>query len=93
MGKPLAECKWDVDDVAYCFEYYAGKAAELDSRQGVPVPLPDSDYRCELRYDAVGVAACIVPWNYPLLSAPRRARRGRHRLHRLHRRRAACPLA
>ena len=49
--------------------YYAKKAIELDARQGEPVQLPDEDYRCELRYDAVGVAACIVPWNYPLLMA------------------------
>ena len=69
MGKPLAESKWDVDDVIYCFEYYANKAVELDARQGTPVSLPDEDYKCELRYDAVGVAACIVPWNYPLLMA------------------------
>ena len=69
MGKPLAESKWDVDDVAYCFEYYATKATELDGKQGTPVPLPDEDYKCELRYDAMGVAACIVPWNYPLLMA------------------------
>ena len=55
MGKILAECKWDVDDVIYCFEYYAGKAVELDAKQGVAVPLPDAEYACELRYDACGV--------------------------------------
>ena len=44
-------------------------ATELDGKQGTPVPLPDEDYKCELRYDAMGVAACIVPWNYPLLMA------------------------
>ena len=44
-------------------------AAALDARQGEPVKLPDDDYTCELRFDAVGVAACIVPWNYPLLMA------------------------
>ena len=69
IGKILTECKWDVDDVVYCFEYYADRAVELDARQGTRVELPDEDYRCELRYDAVGVAACIVPWNYPLLMA------------------------
>lgn len=24
MGKPIAESEWDMDDVAGCFEYYAG---------------------------------------------------------------------
>jgi betaine-aldehyde dehydrogenase len=42
---------------------------ELDAKQGTPVPVPDEDYTTELRYDAVGVAACIVPWNYPMLMA------------------------
>ena len=70
MGKLLSECRWDVDDVIYCFEYYAKQAVEvLDARQGTPVALPDDDYTCELQYAATGVAACIVPWNYPLLMA------------------------
>ena len=69
MGKLIAECKWDVDDVIYCFEYYAGLAAGLDARQGTPVPLPDEEYKAELRYHSMGVAACVVPWNYPLLMA------------------------
>ncbi|KAL1527643.1 hypothetical protein AB1Y20_009029 [Prymnesium parvum] len=69
MGKPLAESKWDVDDVAACFEYYAELAVQLDARQGTPLELPDADYRATLRYEPVGVAAAIVPWNYPLLMA------------------------
>lgn len=26
MGKPVAESEWDMDDVAGCFEYYAGRS-------------------------------------------------------------------
>jgi acyl-CoA reductase-like NAD-dependent aldehyde dehydrogenase len=29
MGKPIAEAEWDMDDVAGCFEYYAGTAFAL----------------------------------------------------------------
>ena len=32
-GKPIAEAKWDMDDVAGCFEYYADLAEQLDKRQ------------------------------------------------------------
>lgn len=32
-GKPLDESAWDMEDVAACFEYYAGLAGALDARQ------------------------------------------------------------
>ncbi|KAL3916376.1 MAG: hypothetical protein SGPRY_006845, partial [Prymnesium sp.] len=69
MGKPLTESMWDVDDVSACFEYYADLAVQLDARQGTPIELPDADYKTAVRYEPVGVAAAIVPWNYPLLMA------------------------
>ena len=69
MGKPLAESKWDVDDVIYCFEYYAGKAEAFDAQQDAPISVPDADYTCRLRHEPMGVCALIVPWNYPLLMA------------------------
>ena len=31
-GKPIAEAEWDVDDVAGCFEYFAGLAEGLDEK-------------------------------------------------------------
>ena len=68
-GKPMPESIWDIEDVVACFEYYAEQAEALDRRQGTPVALPDDDYTCELHWAPVGVAALIVPWNYPLLMA------------------------
>ena len=53
MGKILAESKWDIDDVMYCFEYYAKKAEELDAQQGAALTLPDADYTCHMRYEAM----------------------------------------
>lgn len=68
-GKPLPEARWDVGDAIGCFRYYAGLARELDGRQNEPLALPDERFRCSLRYEPVGVAGQIIPWNYPLLMA------------------------
>jgi betaine-aldehyde dehydrogenase len=70
-GKPLPEALWDVDDVCGCFRYYAELARELDGKQYTAVPLPagTEDYRASLRYEAAGVVAAIIPFNYPLLMA------------------------
>lgn len=69
MGKPLKEAEWDVDDVAYCFSYYADLAEALDKKQLTPVQVPHASFTCHIRYEPIGVAACIIPWNYPLLMA------------------------
>jgi len=66
-GKPIEESKWDLDDVAGCFKYYAGLARDLDTKQNTAVDVGDADYECLLRYEAAGVAGLIVPFNYPLL--------------------------
>jgi len=70
-GKPLPEALWDLDDVSGTYTYYAGLARELDGKQYEPVTdlPPGGDYTASLRYEAVGVVAAIVPWNYPLLMA------------------------
>ncbi|KAI7837126.1 hypothetical protein COHA_009045 [Chlorella ohadii] len=67
MGKPIAEAEWDLDDVAGCFDYYAGLAEQLDGRQYEGVDLGSDDFRCALRREPLGVVALITPWNYPLL--------------------------
>jgi betaine-aldehyde dehydrogenase len=68
-GKPLPEALWDMDDVAGCFSMYADLAEELDGRQNEPLPLPDDRFKTLLRHEPVGVAAQVIPWNYPLLMA------------------------
>jgi betaine-aldehyde dehydrogenase len=68
-GKPLPEALWDIDDAAGCFDYYAELAEGLDDRQGQALEVPDARFRSKVRYEPVGVAALIVPWNYPLLMA------------------------
>ncbi len=64
-GKPIVEAEFDIDDVATCFEYYGGLATKI---HGEVVPVPDKAMSLALR-EPIGVAAQIVPWNYPLLMA------------------------
>ena len=67
-GKPLAEARVDMADAAASFEYYAGKAVELEARQNSDVAVPDNNYRSQLRLEPAGVSALIVPWNFPLVT-------------------------
>jgi betaine-aldehyde dehydrogenase len=64
-GKPIVEAEFDVSDAAACFEYYGGLATKI---HGEVVPVPDGALTLALR-EPVGVAAQIIPWNYPLLMA------------------------
>lgn len=68
-GKPIAEAQWDVDDAQQCFGYYADLAEELDRQQEEEIALPDDRFRSVARREPVGIAAQIIPWNYPLLMA------------------------
>lgn len=68
-GKPYPEAEWDVDDVANCFEFYAGLAEELDTKQWQGVDVGDDGYLARMRHEPIGTVAAIVPWNYPLLMA------------------------
>lgn len=66
-GKRLSESLGDVAGAARCFEYYAGACDKL---QGDTLPL-DADHLGYTRWEPVGVAAQIIPWNYPLSTAAR----------------------
>ncbi|HTV57443.1 MAG TPA: aldehyde dehydrogenase family protein [Verrucomicrobiae bacterium] len=64
-GKPIVEAEYDIGDVATCFEYYGGLATKV---LGHVNPVPDNALSFTLR-EPIGVAAQIIPWNYPLLMA------------------------
>src|SRR5580692_2828291 len=64
-GKPIVEAEYDIGDVATCFEYYGGLATKI---QGHVNPVPANALSFTLR-EPMGVAAQIIPWNYPLLMA------------------------
>ncbi|MBB3810421.1 aldehyde dehydrogenase family protein [Pseudochelatococcus contaminans] len=67
-GKPLPESTWDLEDAAGCFDFYAGLAEELDDEVET-VKLADARFVSKAVREPIGVAAAIVPWNYPLLMA------------------------
>lgn len=64
-GKPIVESEFDMADAATCLEYYGGLATKI---HGETLPVPDNALNFTLK-EPVGVAALIVPWNYPLLLA------------------------
>ncbi len=64
-GKPIVESEYDIGDVATCFEYYGGLATKL---HGEVLTVPDNALSMAVK-EPIGVAAQIIPWNYPLLMA------------------------
>ena len=64
-GKPIVESEMDMADTATCLEYYGGMATKI---HGETLPVPDNALNFTLK-EPVGVAALIVPWNYPLMLA------------------------
>ncbi|PQQ08445.1 betaine aldehyde dehydrogenase 1 chloroplastic-like [Prunus yedoensis var. nudiflora] len=68
-GKPLDETTSDIDEVAGCFEYYAGLAEGLDAKQKAPISLPTENFKTHVLQEPIGVVGLITAWNYPLLMA------------------------
>eukprot|EP01025_Chloroclados_australasicus_P020577 TRINITY_DN2170_c0_g1_i1.p1 TRINITY_DN2170_c0_g1~~TRINITY_DN2170_c0_g1_i1.p1 ORF type:complete len:492 (+),score=74.67 TRINITY_DN2170_c0_g1_i1:291-1766(+) len=68
-GKPIYESRWDIDDVAGCFEFYAGLAEKLDDQQNEALDVGMEQFKSEVRFEALGAVALISPWNYPMLMA------------------------
>ncbi|BBO89089.1 betaine-aldehyde dehydrogenase [Desulfosarcina ovata] len=65
-GKTVIESRWDMDDIAGIFRYFAG-LADKDGGEVIASPHPDTSSR--LVREPVGVCGQISPWNYPLLQA------------------------
>lgn len=65
-GKTLEESRWDMEDIAGVFRYYADIA---DKNAGVMIDSPIQNSISRVVYEPVGVCAQITPWNYPLLQA------------------------
>lgn len=65
-GKTLEESRWDMEDIAGIFKYYAGLA---DKDNGEIIDSPIAESSSQVVREAVGVCGQISPWNYPLLQA------------------------
>lgn len=63
-GKPLLENRDEVGWTASAFDFYAELARAEEGR--VIPPVESSQLALVIR-EPLGVVACIVPWNYPLL--------------------------
>lgn len=63
MGKPLAQCRHDVERAAWNFRFFADHA-----RMSVADTLPmDSGHHAYTAFDPAGVVVAIAPWNFPLM--------------------------
>jgi acyl-CoA reductase-like NAD-dependent aldehyde dehydrogenase len=65
-GKPYIENHDEVGWTAACFDYY-GEIAR-DSVGYLPAPIEPQQLALVVK-EPIGVVACIVPWNFPLLLA------------------------
>ncbi|MDK4740462.1 aldehyde dehydrogenase family protein [Rhizobium sp. CNPSo 3464] len=68
-GKPLPEAEWDIADAAGCFDFYADLTEGLDKKPEEAITLADGRFVSKAVKEPVGVAAAIIPWNFPLLMA------------------------
>ncbi|MGH2530323.1 MAG: aldehyde dehydrogenase family protein [Actinomycetota bacterium] len=64
-GKPIAEAREDIAEVAFMFEYFGGWATKIDGE----IPPVGPDAMSLVVKEPMGVAACITPWNYPMMMA------------------------
>ncbi|MCG5075049.1 aldehyde dehydrogenase family protein [Paraburkholderia tagetis] len=67
-GKPPLEADIDVSDAAATFNYYADLCLDAKAFAPEALALPDDTVTGERFYEAVGVAALIVPWNFPMVT-------------------------
>jgi betaine-aldehyde dehydrogenase len=64
-GKPVVDARFEIDEAANVFEYYAGWCTKIEG--SIP-PVDPKAYAMVLR-EPVGVCGLITAWNYPLVLA------------------------
>jgi succinate-semialdehyde dehydrogenase/glutarate-semialdehyde dehydrogenase len=67
MGKPIVQARREVDRFAGRCDYFAQHTAAMLSPEHVPIPGLDS----WVRFEPLGVALGIMPWNFPFGQASR----------------------
>ncbi|MGE5722560.1 MAG: aldehyde dehydrogenase family protein, partial [Sphingomonadales bacterium] len=69
-GKPMTVAGGiDIPGAVTMLRYMAGWATKLSSETSQPSAIPSGLFHAYVRREPVGVAAQIVPWNFPLLMA------------------------
>ncbi|MDB5683233.1 MAG: betaine-aldehyde dehydrogenase [Sphingomonas bacterium] len=59
----------DIPNAIAQFRYQAGWATKLNGGHSAPSSAPEGAFHAYVRREPLGVAALIVPWNFPLLMA------------------------
>jgi succinate-semialdehyde dehydrogenase/glutarate-semialdehyde dehydrogenase len=70
QGKPLTESRGEVAYAAAFLEWFGEEAKRI---YGDTIPGHQADKRIVVIKQAIGVAACITPWNFPLAMITRKA--------------------
>ena len=70
QGKPLNEARAEVAYSAAYLDWFAGEAERI---RGEILDGPDSIGSIQIRFEPIGVAALITPWNFPLAMVARKA--------------------
>jgi betaine-aldehyde dehydrogenase len=66
IGKTLKQSSFiDIPTAADCFEYFGGWENPFQDRLNTV----DDSVKSVTAFEPVGVVACIIPWNYPLIMA------------------------
>ncbi|MCU1406812.1 MAG: betaine-aldehyde dehydrogenase [Glaciihabitans sp.] len=65
-GKPIERSRADTATAARTFRYYAGAPSRLT---GGVIPIDGGDHHVYTVLEPVGVAALILPWNFPIMTA------------------------
>jgi len=69
MGKPIREAKGEVE---YAAGYFAWFSEEAKRTYGYSIPSQSKEKFLEVRYEPIGIAAVMTPWNFPLAMAARK---------------------
>lgn len=65
-GKTLKQSNFiDIPTAADCFEYFSNISKQLKDRENKI----DAPVKSVTSFEPMGVVACIIPWNYPLIMA------------------------